>query len=411
MIELAIPGWARDDPKVTEYVQRDRKGDLGAERELFEYLLTEISDDDTREKLALAKAGSGQAREDLYDRLQERLDDLKKTSLFLPTEISAPAYATLDSWADLSTDAKHVAELIWRCEFLSDASRASAAKRLAGPRGRTQDLPASQLRLRQVAGRARSILLLALEVSLYEERAASNNQSRVSAGMPIMTKHRPETIRMRVKKWVKEYRVTLSAWDTELRTVTRGHFFQNQYGDSQQLKALSKVFGPSNVDEHEQGWRIYAADAENELRYRYREARRIESFRTGHPFVALWSLIQKVTTGYGTKPSYFARFTLFVIAIFWLLFLANDYFNPDTRANAHFCPAVNFSHTPWWEIAVHYLYIAVSNMTSLGTNVALAQYCGGMMTELLLVAASLTGYFLLATGAALIFQQIRDADS
>jgi hypothetical protein len=122
-------------------------------------------------------------------------------------------------------------------------------------------------------------------------------------------------------------------------------------------------------------------------------------------------LLQKWTTGYGTKPGRFVRTALAVIVAFAVLFFANDYFNPGLRTNARFCPGVNLSSTPWWEIVIRYLYITVTNLTSLGSNAALAQYCGGAVTEVLLVAASLTGYFFLATLGALLYQQIREAHS
>lgn len=416
MIDIAIPPILRRDETVRRLMNDVKSGKPDALDHLYARLLADIPDVTARQLLADNRRGEADAKARLYAYLEQRSDELANRYLY-PSRESAQAQVdaseAVDSWAEQIEVVRHAAERLWRDDFLTDISAAKAGRR----RGRILRFwsrpTADRSALEQAVFRSWLLMLLYVEMSLYAMRSNSNYESR--EGVQTRRGHwkRDQATRQSVAQIVKKYQRRLRRWDWELYRVTGRRFFRRYQADAQRLRAMSKVFGPEGLHRaHEEaGWGTQARDAGNELYYRSLDALRRESFRAGHLFVALWSLIQKWTTGYGTKPTRFARTTLFVIATFSLLFFANDYFNPGVRANARFCPAVNFRHTPPWEIAVHYLYVAVSNLTSLGTNTALAQYCGGMMTELLLVAATLTGYFLLATLAALFFQQIRDADS
>jgi hypothetical protein len=327
-----------------------------------------------------------------------------------PTTVAA--YEATEAWARHTEVVRRTAERLWQDDFLTDASAIRAGRRLGRVlRFWSRSTPARSA-IEQVIFCSWLLMLLHVETALYAMRSNSNYQSREGVQTRRERWRRGQATRQQVAQVVKAYQRRLRRWDRELFWLTGRRFFCRQLGNSQRLRALSTEFGPEGLDVHaEAGWVTQATEAGSELRYRALDVHRNESLRAGRPLVALWSFIQKWTTGYGTKPGRFARTALIVIAAFGLLFFANDYFNPGLRSNAHFCPTVRLSHTPPWEIAVHYLSLTVTNLTSLGSNVGLAPYCGGMVTELLLVAATLTGYFFFATLAALLYQQMREAYS
>lgn len=416
MIDIAIPPVLRRDATIRRSMSDVKSGKPDALERLYARLLEDIPDPNVQQMLRENRAGVADAKIRLRVYLEKRVEELRHQYLH-PAHDSAPtpveAVNAADSWAEEIEVVRRTAERLWRDDFLTDTSVAEAGRR----RGRvlrfwSRSTP-DRNALEQVIFRSWLLMLLYAEASLYSMRSNSNYQSREGVrARRAGWWRRGHTTRQQVAQVVKGYQRRLRRWDRELFWVTGRRFFRRQLGDSQRFKTLSKEFGPDGLDERaEPGWATLATDAGNELRYRYLDARRRENVRLGNPFVALWSLIQKWTTGYGTKPIRFVRTAVIIVATFGLLFFANDYFNPGVRADARFCPAVSVSHMPLWEIVAHYLYIAVTNLTSLGSNAMLAQYCGGMMTELLLVASSLTGYFLLATLAALFYQQIRDADS
>lgn len=420
MIDIAVPPILRRDPTIRGMMSDVKSGKPGALDELYKRLLDDIPDSEVQQMLSDNRAGMPDAKIRLRIYLEQRISRLanqylhpvRDSALTSAEEYERAKFDATETWAKQIEVVRRTAERLWRDDFLADTSVDEAGRR----RGRvlrfwSRSTP-DRSALEQVTFCSWLLMLLHVETALYSMRSNSNYQSREGVQTRRERWWRGQSTRQEVAQVVTAYQRRLRRWDWELFWVTGRRFFRRQLGDSQRLRALSKEFGPDGLDVHaEAGWVTQATEASNELRYRSLDVHRSESLRAGHPFVALWSLIQKSTTGYGTKPSRFVRTALIVIATFGLLFFANDYFNPGLRTDARFCPAVNFSHTPFWEIVVHYLYITVTNLVSLGSDVALAQFCGGMVTELLLVAASLTGYFFLATLAALFYQQIREAYS
>src|SRR5262249_39164888 len=147
------------------------------------------------------------------------------------------------------------------------------------------------------------LMPLQVETALYALRSNSNYQSR--EGVQTRREHwrRGQATRQQVAQVVNAYQRRVRRWDRELFLVTGRRFFCRQLGDSQRLRALSTEFGPEGLDVHaEAGWVTQATEAGSELRYRALDMHRNESLRAGRPLVALWSFIQKWTTGYGTKP-------------------------------------------------------------------------------------------------------------
>ena len=418
MIDIAIPPILRRDARIRRLLSEVKSGKPGALDELYQRLVDDIPDARVRELLRDHRAHDPDAKIHLRVHLEQSLSGLVKQYLY-PTRSGTPMTGeeyeenltlATESWASLIEVVRRSAERLWRDEFLMDTSVVSAGRRLGRKLRFWSTSTTDRDALDQVTFNSWLLMLLNVETSLYAIRSNSNYQSREGVQIQHERWWRGQTTRRQVAQVIKAYQRRLRRWDRELYHVTGRHFFRRKLGDSQRLRALSKTFGPDGVDvQAELGWVTQATDAGDELRYRAVDIHRSESTRSGHPIVALWLSIQKLTTGYGTRPGRFVRTSLLVIVTFGILFFANDYLNPGLRTSARYCPAVDFSHTPWWQVVIHYLYITVTNLTSLGSNVALAPYCGGVVTELLLVAASLTGYFLLATLAALFYQQIREA--
>ncbi|HEV7127139.1 MAG TPA: hypothetical protein VGN32_06835, partial [Ktedonobacterales bacterium] len=117
----------------------------------------------------------------------------------------------------------------------------------------------------------------------------------------------------------------------------------------------------------------------------------------------------EITTGCGTRPIYFLRTALVLWLVDAALFFANDYFNPGLVASAHFC-AQSQPHIQRWTNALatllHYLYLAITTLTSLGSDSSLAAYCGGTFAQALLSLSTVCGYFMLGLLSALLYTQL-----
>lgn len=411
MIDIAIPPSLRRTPIIRDMIRDVKQGKPQALEKLYTGLLEDIPDPAVQDWLRRNREGEADAKLKLYHHLEKCVSNLADKYLYPdPAQAQVEVAKAVDSWAEQMEIVRRAAEQLWRDNFLMDTSVTEAGHRLGRRFRFWSRSTTARINLEQVTSQSWLLMLLSLDIALYTMRSTSNYLAREGVQTRRESWWRGQATRRQVGLAVKAYQRQLRQWDRELYWVTGSRFFLRQLGDSLRLRALTRKFGPDGVDVRvEAGWVTQAADAADELRYRAIDIHRSESFRSGHPIVAVWLLIQKWTTGYGTKPSRFVRTALIVTVTFGLLFFANDYFNPGLRTNTRFCPPVNFSHTPWWEVGIHYLYITVTNLTSLGSNAALAQYCGGAVTELLLVAASLTGYFFLATLAALLVQQIREA--
>ena len=124
-----------------------------------------------------------------------------------------------------------------------------------------------------------------------------------------------------------------------------------------------------------------------------------------------------LTTGFGTRPRRFVVTALCVIGGYWLLFFVNDFFNPGIPAvlsGHYFCPADGSINQPGYiaipKLIIKYLYLAVTNLSSLGSDSTLAQFCNSSFARVILTSSAVVGYFLLAMLAALLFQIITERD-
>ncbi len=189
----------------------------------------------------------------------------------------------------------------------------------------------------------------------------------------------------------------LADWENEIRKVTGLQFFGLQYGDVQWFRALSKAFGPSSVDIKETGWITLAADARTELRYQFFKARMRENWKTTHQLTAGIQWLFGLTTGFGTRPRRFVVTALGVIGGYWLLFFVNDFLNPGIPAalsGHYFCPADGVINQPWYiaipKLIIKYLYLAVTNLSSLGSDSTLAQFCNSSFARVILTSSALS---------------------
>jgi hypothetical protein len=356
------------------------------------------------------RLGDSNAREKILEHLRARFQTLKDTQLVQSGTHPQSELEVFKLWNGLTTDARVTAERLWRDNFLQDKTDSDSRTRLSGTR-RSHELreqaKAQEGGLRLLCRQSHLLMLLWLETSLYRVRAMSNVRAQ---GAIVPAQRREESVQGQIGKTVKVYFRELGAWGRELHRATGLRLFGIQYGDAERLRALSKEFGPAKVLPGEAGWVARAADAEAELRYRFFNARLQERRQSGHYLAAATYLFYKFTIGYGRKPLRFALTGGVTIVSFAFLFFLNDYFNPGITSTQHFCPAAGVEGLPWYDVILHYLYLGTTNLSTLGSDSNLATYCGGNSTQMLLVAGTLVGYFLLATLAALLVTQLTEAD-
>ena len=252
-------------------------------------------------------------------------------------------------------------------------------------------------------------MLLRLQASLYGYRTSGNVAGdQLEAGKSSKVNPTRGAIRQKVR----EYMSDIGGWDRELAHATAGaHYFHAGFLDSQRFRTLAKDMGA--YQETEIGWKAQASDARTEMRYQWFESLRRERMRSHKYLAAAGYWLLKVTTGYGTEPAAFIRFAVVTVIGFALAFLVNDALNPGIGTGQYFCSNAQFDVSGWQGAVnevVHYLYLAVTNLSSLGSNSQLASYCGGLSTRMLLIISSLTGYFLLAMLAALFYQLLTSRD-
>lgn len=393
----------------------------------------------------------------LEEYLIRELQRLKKTRLYPQWETSQHSSASLDSaqataddvdatdtqpegesqtvqndgteygtatreWARFISDVQAAAEHIWRDEFKQDASDKASRERLQGHQfalrrravslgriaGQITGDPIEQLRqLEWLVGYARALKLLEVEARLYQERMRSNFQFYVrpradaqdgaarARGSPITA----------INSIMNTHHNTMHKWDRELSKVAGKHLFQLQQSDAQRLRILSKEFGPEGVKPDELGWPTEASRVGNKLRYEYFDALSSVARRSNWP-LAVWLLLFKVSSGYGLRPLRFARLTLGAVGTFTAFFFASDLFLSGAQARQ----ACGIYHVVWgWPDILNtlgqHIYIALTTMTTLGAD---PKPCG-LGADVLLTAAAVTGYFLLAMLAALLVQQMTEA--
>lgn len=358
------------------------------------------------------------ARRALYDYLRGQLDirrsgyeeKSKRYSGFLyPTPESSVDERELTfstAWTELAHAIFVAADRLWRDDFLRDPSDEAVKDRFRRQR-RRNGAEAEVRRFELICQQAHTLMHLWLETNLLYMRAMRNVRS---GEMILRPRKRKEKIAGRLEGELKTYFRKLADWEQEIREVTGLHFFGLEYGDVQWFRALSKEFGPSSVHVEETGWITLATDASTELRYQYFKARIRENWKTNHRLSAFIQWIFIVTTGFGTRPLRFFVTSILAVAISSASFFLNDWFQADAKTGLHFCPASGSASLSWWEVAIKYLYIGISNLTSLGSDSSLAQICNTTMSKVLLIGSSVFGYFLLAMLAALIIQLINERD-
>lgn len=316
-----------------------------------------------------------------------------------------------DAWEDLATVIRVAADRLWRDEFLNDSSDSAIRGRFRARRGDTAD----QRRVRGEVGgfellcqESHVLMHLYLQAVLFRIRAMQN----VHGGNLILhPTGRRQKIEGQLEDVISGYTKQLSAWQEEIRKVTGLDFFGLQYGDVQWFRALSKAFGPSSVDINETGWITLAADARTELRYQFFKARMRENWKTNHRLTAIIQWLFGITTGFGTRPRRFLATAAIFIGAYFFLFLANDWVQIDPGTGGHFCAASGSASLDGWQLIIKYLYLAVTNMSSLGSDTSVAKFCSSTaFSQALLTSSAIVGYFLLAMLAALLFQIITERD-
>lgn len=315
-----------------------------------------------------------------------------------------------EEWISLANSIRGSAERLWRDLFLySNGSP-------------------NEYTLSAIARLAQRLMLLWLEATLYLDRTYQNFEA---SNIGSAQKGKNETTRAGIRKHVTEYHDVISEWQSDLRkgvrqirSAQRGRrkrrhssiavTIRSHQLEAQQLRRLIGEF--AQRDEHEPGWASQAADAQDELRYQFRDELRREYWAAGtagQRFKSLGMLILKFTSGYGTHPLFFVRTVGGLFLLDAVLFFLNDFFNPGITSSQRFC-ATSAPHiqqwTDVWDEIVRYAYIAVTHLTSLGLNSALSSYCGGAFAELVVIFSTVCGFFMLGLLSAMLYTQLSQSD-
>jgi hypothetical protein len=410
MIDLALSRGERYNPQVTALLPRARQGDEAAMAELYQLLLTPAMDSSIQQPLKdLRETDAPSAWNRLMQYVDSRIRALRKNNLVpQATTGTLPGFGPEKEWDALAGDIFIASERLWRDMFLSaDFKEQTDIRKTLRKDQILKDL---ETRVTQ----SRTLLLIWLEVSLYYTRAISD-----ATGRQIISRRdsRDHSMRAEARKLVEDYFEKLKEWDQDLRPYTGKPMFVSGPGDAIQLRRLSREFSPAQLEIGEDGWGLQADDARTELRYQAMEEHRRGRWRTGHPFAALIYAILGITTGYGTRPRRFVITVALMIAAAGLAFFLNDLFNPGIttvyttgRIACQEMPIKVTSVADVVALVLHYLYVSVTNLTTLGSNSTIAPMCGGPSTQLLLTTVSILGYFLLALLAALFFQMLSQND-
>lgn len=312
-----------------------------------------------------------------------------------------------NEWIELANSIHGSAERLWRDLFLESN---------AIPREYT---------LSTIARLAQRLMLLWLEATLYLDRAYQNFEA---SNIGIARPGENETTRAGISNRVKEYHDVIKEWQSDLkkgvrqiRSAQRGRRRGRHAGvvvtirshqlEAQQLRRLIGEF--AHPDEHEPGWASQAADAQDELRYQFRDELRREYWADGQRFKSLGMLLLKFASGYGTRPLFFVRTVGILFLLDAGLFFLNDVFNPGITSSQHFCATSAPRIQQWtdvWDEIVRYAYIAVTHLTSLGLNSALSSYCGGAFAELVVIFSTVCGFFMLGLLSAMLYTQLSQSD-
>ncbi len=314
------------------------------------------------------------------------------------------------AWFNLAEAILVAAERLWRDVFLTDATDKAVKSRFHaawGHKDEQENVDAEVGSFSTICQQSHTLMHLWLQAMLFYVRAMQNVRSGDMILRPRKRKHKIEG---RLEEVTRRYLKTLADWEDDIQKITGLRFFGLQYGDVQWFRALSKEFGPTSVHVEETGWITLAADARTELRYQFFKARMRENRKTHHYLTAAIQWLFGITTGFGTRPRRFLATAFILISTYFFLFLANDWLQMNPRTGGHFCAASGSAALDWWHLLIKYLYLAVTNMSSLGSDNSVAQFCGTTFSQALLTSSAIVGYFLLAMLAALLFQIITERD-
>lgn len=361
------------------------------------------------------------ARRALYDYLRAQLgvrrsgytEKSRKYSGYLyPTPESSVDQRELTfstAWTELADAILVAADRLWRDEFLRDPSDKAVKDRFHRTRGRGR-ADAEVHRFELICQQSHTLMHLWLETNLLYMRAMRNVRSGEMIRRP-RKRMRTERIAGRLESELNAYFRKLADWKKEIQGVTGlPFFFGLEYGDVQWFRALSKEFGPSSVHVEETGWITLATDARTELRYQYFKARMRENWKANHRIWAVFQWLFILTTGFGTRLSRFVITALIAVLAFSASFFLNDWLQFNGRTGLHFCPESGSASLAWWEVIIKYLYVGISNLTSLGSDSSIAPICNTTASKVLLIGSSVFGYFLLAMLAAIVIQIITESD-
>lgn len=441
MITIALSDKQRQDARWGEFKDAVIKGtvmvaatDQNLQLHGYALLVAEIRDEEVKQLLADSHNSDANASEKILHHFNSVLSGLKQNNLFpgqskisttrtssqvseqppnQPQSLFADLQnkaAILNEWRNLESDILYTAERLWRDEFIGMATQQEAKKYFQGRPFRRRNVELTDgnlLYLETLIRWSRQILLLRIQVSLYRLRASKNFNP-----FPLRDDrgNRKRDMRQQVRHILDDYKITLKKWDVEIQKLLGKRFFEQDFGDPEQLKALLALFGPEYTEPEEIGWLPFAEGVREVLRFQYYDFRLRQRRLKRQYFKATGYFLLRITTGYGSDPGLFLGVSLFAFGLFAGLYFLNDYYNDGFASATHTCYMNQTHGLTWWQNIIHYVYIAVTNMTSLGSNASQAAYCGGMGTSVLLVLSSLLGYFLLAMLAALLIQKLTESE-
>ncbi len=344
------------------------------------------------------------APNDLYEFFLNKIEEFKSAYLY-PTKTGVRFAFAATQWLQLEKDIQIAAERIWRDAFLRDASNQAARTRLRHTRQRVAKQhhairnPERQ-RFEMLIRYSHLFLLLWLEINFYRLRMTSNFQIHQVVGGAQATS---DSRLHEVNEAIKDYSKRVADWHDQIRHILKISSFRTSFGNAQRLRAMSKAFdiGGTKLPE-ELGWSKDASDVGDRLRFEYFNSLLKERRKSPRTWLgALWLTVFKWTTGFGMRPLRFIGTTVGVVTAFTGLYYFSD-LNGELGCYPQNPYPVAFNLK---DVLTH-LYIAVTNLTSLGSN---PPPCGPG-ARILMASESLIGYFLLATMATLILQQVIDPE-
>ncbi len=401
---IALAPEQRKSDELAQRVTRINSGDTVAVARLHDTLLEDLYDDQVRQLLRRSRGLDPNAPEDLYEFFLKKVEEYKVDRLFPSHAVAMSAAEASNDWGSLQQDIHLAAGRLWRDEFLQDTTDRAAKTRLRDSGGRNSASAAAarpqRERLENLLRQSHLLMLLWVEISLYRLRMISNFRAHQALGGAQTV---PGKLQKSVLDLLHAYRQQVDEWDAEIHDVIGHRVFRNQPGDAQRFRAMSKVFDLNGLSlPAELGWAKDASDVSALLRFQYFTELHHErglNPRTWPDW--LWMGIFRVTTGFGMRPRRFVLTTAVTILVFAAAFFISDLNAP---AGTNYPASLSFPAF-WSQIGPH-LYVAVTNLTSLGSD----KPPNGPGAHVLLALSSLTGYFLLATLATLIIKQITEPD-